>query len=365
MNIVLGVCGFGLGHSVRERPVLEGLLARGHQVMLVTNDQSHDFFTRHFPDVPNLRVYVPLIHTTPQGLDYQATADDPRNAQGEEQRAFWTACAEVERRFGRPDLVISDYDMVSAQLAYLFDVPLVTLDQQSKFLGYECPSFGDFTPGEHRRRLGYFFPKVARRVATSFFAVDYPSVPRFPVTVIPPILGRDVAGLLPVPEPGRVTVYLSAASSIAQPLEELVDVFAGLPEHHFTCFVDADPTRLPANVSIRPVSRPAFVDSLSRSEAVVATAGHNLITEALYLQVPMFLVPFHHYEQQLNARVISESGAGRAAETVTRAELRELLENLDDYRRRSRESQRLFTTFDGDTVFLDTVEAMLYEGIRA
>ncbi len=358
MKIILGVCGFGLGHSTRQRPVLEGLLARGHDVMLVTNDQSHDVFTRHFPQVPNAQVYVPVIHATSDGLDFSATADDPRNDQPRAHRAFWTACGEVERRFGTPDLVISDYDMVSAQIAYLFGVPLVTLDQQSKFLGYECPSFDGFTPGEHRRRLGYFFPKAALRVATSFFTLDYPPVPEFPVMVIPPILGRDVAGRDPAPVTGEVTVYLSTASHVIQRLEEIVALFGQLTDHHFTCFVDADVEHLPANVTLRPGSRSAFVDSLSRSEAVVSTAGHNLITEAAYLRVPMFLVPFHHYEQQLNARIVTESGIGCAAEVLTRENLSAFLGSLDHHRRMRQQTTRLFPTYDGDRVFLDLVEQM-------
>lgn len=358
MKVVLGVCGFGLGHSTRERPILEGLLARGHDVMLVTNDQSHDVFARHYPDVPNARVYVPVIHTTPDGLDFTATAEDPRNDQPEAHRAFWTACAEVQRRFGTPDLVISDYDMVSAQIAYLFGAPLVTLDQQSKFLGYECPSFDGFTPGEHRRRLGYFFPKAALRVATSFFTVDYPPVPEFPVTVIPPILGRDVAGRVAAPVPGEVTVYLSAASHVLQPVEEIVAIFGGLRDHHFTCFVDAALEDVPANVTLKPSSRAGFVDSLCRSEAVIATAGHNLITEAAYLRVPMFLVPFHHYEQQLNARIVTESGIGAAAEVVTRENLGAFLGNLEHHRRQREETTRLIPTYDGDRVFLDMVEEL-------
>ena len=176
MKIVLGVCGFGLGHSTRQRPILEGLLARGHDVILVTNDQSHQFFTSMFPQVPNARVYVPVIHTTPDGLDFGRTADDPRNDQPEAHPAFWNACGLIEQRFGTPDLVISDYDMVSAQIAYLFGAPLVTLDQQSKFLGYDCPPIDAFTPTEHRMRLGFFFPRARARVASSFFTVGYAPV---------------------------------------------------------------------------------------------------------------------------------------------------------------------------------------------
>jgi uncharacterized protein (TIGR00661 family) len=304
-------------------------------------------------------VYVPAIHTTPYGLDFGATADDPRNVQPEAQAAFWNACGLVERRFGAPDLVISDYDMVSAQIAYLFGAPLVTLDQQSKFLGYECPDVGAFTPREHRMRLAFFFPKASVRVATSFFAVGYAPVAEYPVTVIPPILGHDVRGRTPAPEDGHVTVYVSAASHIAQSTDELLALFEGYPDHRFTCFVDDTARSVPANVTLVPSDRAAFIDSLSRSSAVISTAGHNLITEAVYLHVPMFLLPFEHYEQQLNAHVVTEEGVGCAAPALTSANLGEFLGNLDAYRRRSYEPTRMHDRFDGDSVFLDMVEALL------
>ena len=101
MKIVLGICGFGYGHSTRQRPILEGLLARGHEVILITNDQSTQFFTQNYPNVRNARVYVPAMHITPTGLDFAATANDPRNALPEANPAFWNACGMIEREFGR------------------------------------------------------------------------------------------------------------------------------------------------------------------------------------------------------------------------------------------------------------------------
>jgi uncharacterized protein (TIGR00661 family) len=359
VKIVLGVCGFGLGHSARQRPIVEGLLARGHDLILVTNDQSYEFFTRHFPQVPNARVYVPIIHTTPDGLDFSATANEPRNAQREAHSAFWNACGLVEQRFGKPDLVISDYDMVSAQIAYLFGAPLVTLDQQSKFLGYECPTIDSFTPDEHRMRLGYFFPKARARVATSFFPVDYAPVDEYPVTIIPPILGSDVKDQVPALVGGHVTVYFSAASQIEQSPEELLALFGQFTDHHFVCFVEAEATQVPDNVTLTPNNRADFIASLRQSAAVISTAGHNLITEALYLHVPMFLLPFGHYEQQLNARMITDAGLGRAAAKLTSANLGAFFDNLDAYRQQRRETARVYNEFDGDTVFLDLVESLL------
>src|SRR5262249_55052931 len=151
--------------------ILERLLARGHDIILIANDSSYRFFAERYPQVRLAQVYVPVMHTKPQGLDFAATAADPRNTQPDINRSFWEACGLIEREFGKPDLVISDYDMVSAQIAYLFGVRLITLDQQSKFLGYDFPDIEVYNPNEHRMRLGYFFPKTAARFATSFFKV--------------------------------------------------------------------------------------------------------------------------------------------------------------------------------------------------
>lgn len=358
MKIILGICGFGFGHSVRQRPILEGLLSRGHSVILITNDSSYHFYTTHYPQVTNARVYVPVMHTTPRGLDFAATASDPRNEQPGANAAFWRACGLIERHFGKPDVVISDYDMVSAQIAYLFDAPLVTLDQQSKFLGYDFPEVGGYTPDEHRMRLGYFFPKAQARFATSFFKVNYRAREDYPVTVIPPIIGKDVRQQVAEPRDKQVTVYISNASSIRQPFAELVEVWRQFPDYQFTCFTDAAGLKTPPHIRLLPTNRPAFINSLRQSAAVIATAGHNLITEALYLNVPLFLLPFDHYEQQLNASVAAEEQAGMSASHVTVDTMSDFLARLEHYRHHQRTSERLYNRFDGDEIFLALVEAV-------
>jgi uncharacterized protein (TIGR00661 family) len=358
MNIVLGSWGVGYGHSTRQRPILEGLLARGHDVILITNDQSTQFFTRNYPNVRQAQVYVPVMHTTPQGLDFTKTANDPRNALPEANPAFWNACGLIERTFGKPDLVISDYDMVSAQIAYLFGVPLVTLDQQSKFLGYEFPDVGGYNPNEHRMRLGYFFPKAQIRVATSFFKVNYAPIPAYPVMMIPPIIGADVKDQVRAPINNLITVYISAASQIQQPLDDLLSVFSRFREMTFVCFVDGGTAQAPPNVVLKPSARAEFIDSLRQSAAVIATAGHNLITEALFLHVPMFLLPFAHYEQQLNARIITQEQLGYADSVVSEANLSAFLSQLVSYRQKRLDSAEIYTRFDGDMVFLELIETI-------
>src|SRR5262249_18405535 len=163
---------------------------------------------------------------------------------------------------------------------------------------------------------GYFFPKAKARFATSFFKVNYAPMPDYPVTMIPPIVGQDVKEKVSAPVAKQITVYISAASQIRQSMDELATVFACFPNHTFLCFSDGHLNRLPPNIQLYPNTRTAFLDALCQSSAVIATAGHNLITEALYLRVPMFLLPFAHYEQQLNAHIIASEGLGYADSLV-------------------------------------------------
>jgi len=190
--------------------------------------------------------------------------------------------------------------------------------------------------------------------------VNYDTRTHYPVTIIPPIIGKDVQGQTAAPVDKQVTVYISNASHIQQSVAEVFGVFSQFPDTAFNCFINAPDAAAPANVKVMPNGRAAFINCLRQSAAVIATAGHNLITESLYLHVPAFLLPFDHYEQQLNAQVISQEGVGTAADVITLDNLSAFLSNLDSYRQRRHESEILYNRFDGDEVFLALVETAAF-----
>lgn len=54
-----------------------------------------------------------------------------------------------------------------------------------------------------------------------------------------------------------------------------------------------------------------FLKALSQCKGIIAPAGHQLISEALYLKKPILVIPLkHHYEQQLNSLMLKESNKG-------------------------------------------------------
>ena len=161
-KILFGICGISNGHCSRQLPVMKHLLEQGHQLMVFTYGDGLTYFNNRLPQGPQLTlvpVADPYFVGTPQGLDFAQTALSDKN-QVDFNRINALAMQQAAEKFGRPDLVISDYEMVAAQYAYAKNAPLVTLDQQSKYL------VGDFSLMlngtsyiDEVERLGLFFPK--------------------------------------------------------------------------------------------------------------------------------------------------------------------------------------------------------------
>src|SRR5690606_13403624 len=88
------------------------------------------------------------------------------------------------------------------------------------------------------------------------------------------------------------------------------------PDRAFEVFSDwtrewSEP--MPRNVTLRPVSRAGFLESLSACHAVLTTAGNQVLGEAAWLGKPVLALPETGVlEQALNARALEAGGCGMA-----------------------------------------------------
>ncbi|MCP4368856.1 MAG: hypothetical protein GY797_12195 [Deltaproteobacteria bacterium] len=78
-----------------------------------------------------------------------------------------------------------------------------------------------------------------------------------------------------------------------------------------------DEDRTEKNLIFKPFSRHEFLDNLSSSKAVFATAGFTLMTESFYLKKPYLALPMKgQFEQQLNALWLEELNLGKNGSQV-------------------------------------------------
>lgn len=319
----------------RQLPIINHYAATC-QMALFAYGSSFQMSRALFQDNPNVRVFevaVPFYVGNKTGIDFEATKKLEKNAVDFDSINHQAVNAMMQW-LGKPDLVISDYEPISAQVAYDNNVPLITIDQQSKYLVGDFPeTLHECTYHDEVARLKLFFPKAAERIACSFFKVPEKET-EMRVTVVPPIIKDSVLTIKRNPSASRKTilVYLTNNQSIPQTFESVVETFASFDGIDFHIFAPVPYLGIiPSHIIWNTYDDPEFIKILSFAHGIITTAGHTLIAEAMYLGIPVYALPLPIYEQQMNARVIAENNFGVMSETINEKMAREFIENLSEY----------------------------------
>ncbi len=353
MNIVYGISGFGNGHVARSASILKALLARGHRIAVMGFDNSERYITANYPDIPLLRIKVPVLHPSPTGLDFGKIADDPANRYDDGIALNYRAMQDALDYFnGPPDVVLSDYELVAAQFAYATLRPLISIDQHSKYPGFQFPEVNGYSRLEDYARLNLFFPRADARFAASFFKVDYPPDPKFEVTLIPPILRQEVFDLTPRVDEGEILVYVSPFAQIPQSLDDLYGTFEAFEDYTFHIFLPNQHDNR-ANLQFYLYHLETFLDVMARCQAVISTAGHNLLSELMYLRKPVYVIPSATFDQQMCAQVIEITGLGQREYSLTPATLRRFFDRLPEFRHNLSVNKGIVDNFDGVGVLMN------------
>lgn len=320
LDVIIGVNGIGMGHTVRQSVIAQFLRDRGHRIRIVTNgsDRAAYFrdigFTAWDGWMPTLIARDDRIHT----LD--AVRANIRRAPGGIARHL--QLRRTIRDSGVPDMFVTDYEPNTPRLAYHFGRPLVSVDQQSKYRHLALPAVGRYARTADEQRLRYFAPRVDRSFICSYVPLQADD-PR--LEFIAPVVPDLVRSARTTAEP-LVTAYFSRyfGHGPEDSVRALASVFRqSVPDRRLRIY--APPAELEslrgyahARVEICTFDRQAFLADMARSEAVISNAGFNLISEALVLGKPVHLVPLPTYDQHWCAQSIDDAGLGTAAPRIER-----------------------------------------------
>ena len=346
-KIVFGICGIGNGHLNRQRPCLNYLRDRGHQIVLFTYGQALEYFRNHqgeYPGITVCEVNNPYIAGCLTGLDFAATSELVQNNCTDFNRINFRAMAVADQQLGTVDLVISDYEQVSAQYAYCKQAPLITSDQQSKFLtGSFMPDLAGTSFRDEQQRLSLFFPRADQRLATSFFTVQPKAQQQqrretANVTLLPPVIRPEIIAAKEQchSSTASLLMYVTAQSWTSLPIDQWIQTVRksvpdGITVHIFLpkqCPLPADggPARFYHHGDAR------FISLLAACRGVISTAGHTLLSEAMYLNKPVYAIPLKNlYEQQINAKVIGDNLFGVNSQDLSAEKLTTFITNLPFY----------------------------------
>ena len=192
------------------------------------------------------------------------------------------------------DLVINDFEPVSAWACYLKNIPCIGLSHQAAVLSENAPK-----PDEVDMIGKLILKNYAPITATyGFHFKTYES------NIFTPVIRTQVRDIVPTNK-GHYTVYLPAYDD-----KRLIAKLLQFADYQWDVFSKHNKKVAQIkNVTIQPIDNKKFIASMASSAGVLCGAGFETPAEALFLKKKLLVIPMkNQYEQHLNAAALKEIG---------------------------------------------------------
>jgi uncharacterized protein (TIGR00661 family) len=282
MKILYAIQGTGNGHISRAREIVPLLQQYGEVDLLVSGTQAEVSLAQPL----KYRFHgFSFVFGTKGGVDNWATFKIMNLPQ------LWRDMHSLP--LSQYDLVINDFEPVSAWACRLQKIPSVSLSHQCSFVSPNTPRpakwnyaewlFKYYSPTTYH--IGFHFERYADFIHT-------------------PVIRSEIRNLQ-TSNLGHYTVYLPAYDdkTLVKHLSHAKDV-----EWHIFSKRQKTPHR-EGNVQIFPVNNQEFNKSLASCEGLLTGGGFEGPAEALFLQKKVLMIPMTgQYEQRCNALAASRLG---------------------------------------------------------
>lgn len=283
MKILYAIQGTGNGHISRAREIIPHLLNYGEVDVLVSGTQAE-------VNLPYLITYkkhgVGFTFGKKGGVDFTKSI--------KQLRPFTFAKDVFTFPVNKYNLIINDFEPITAWACKIQQKPCIALSHQAAFLSHK-------TPRPLKRIavseciLKYYAP------ATQKIGFHFKSYDSFIHT---PIIRSDVRQS-ETSNQGHITVYLPAHADelLTNALENISDIKWHVFSKHSTIAYQHK------NIWVEPIESSRFLKSLASSDGLITAGGFESPAEALYLRKKLLVIPMlNQYEQICNAEALKEMG---------------------------------------------------------
>lgn len=282
MKILFGIQGTGNGHISRAREIVPLLQQYGEVDLLVSGTQAEVSLSQ-----PLKYQYhgFSFVFGTKGGVDNWATYKLMNLPQ------LWKDMHSLPLQ--QYDLIVNDFEPVSAWACKLQKVPSVSLSHQCSFVSPKTPRPAKWNYAEWLFK--YYSPTTHH---IGFHFEQYDSFIHTPVI-------RSEIRTLATSNKGHYTVYLPAYDD-----KILIKQLSKVKDVEWQIFSKRQKTPLrEGNVTVLPVNNNTFNQSLASCAGLLTGGGFEGPAEALFLGKKVMMIPMTgQYEQQCNALAASRLG---------------------------------------------------------
>lgn len=330
-KILIGICGIGNGHMNRQKLVIDKLLKYDVEIVMAITKDSYAYFNKLYPDIIKITVTVPWVYCDNFGIDFVNTRERYINEGVDQYKSFLDFSIEVQKAFkgNNPDLIITDYEPNVAQFAYAVDRPLICLDQHSKFLILSPDKIDDFSINIERSRLLYFFPKADKRYVSSFYKIEQKN--EFNIKILPPIIKTIHREKI---KKNKVVVYFSTYSNDSKYYFKVLNLIKNYDDYEFHIYTNMDCRRYSMfnNLKFKEIGF-GFDKDLADCNFIISSSGHQLISEAISVGIPLYIFPLDTFDQNYCCYIVDREKWGKKMIRCDKAEFDDFISNIDFFRK--------------------------------
>lgn len=325
MKILYSVCGRGMGHAVRSKPILEHLTKK-NKVKIFSSGRAYSYLRKNFNDVNEIQDF----HTRYKNNCVNEFGTILINIFNFPKiKTSFTKLLKVIDRF-KPDIVVSDLEAISANAAFSKGIPVISVSNMDLF---------DKTSIKYQKKYFLNFKKLLNRLTipyakycfvTTFFYLKAKSKDTF---VVPPILRNEIINMK-TKEGAYFLVYQSSETN-----KKLIETLKKIDEKFIVYGFNKDKTD--KNLILRKFNEKIFFNDLANCKAVITNGGFTLMSEALHLGKPILSIPLRrNFEQIINGIYLNELGYGENIKFTREKHILNFINNLDKYKKKLKKYRR-------------------------
>lgn len=285
MKVLYAIQGTGNGHLSRARDIVPLLQQKAELDLLVSGTQAD--VTLPYPIKYQLQG-MGFIFGKSGGVDLLETYRKTNT------RKLWQDIRQLP--IEQYDLIINDFEPVSAWAAHLKKRPCVSLSHQCAILAPLSPK---------PRKTDAFGKLILQRYAPAPERYGF-HFAAFDKNIFTPVIRQEIRQA-EVKNKGHYTVYLPAYDD--EKLISRLKKIDGVKWHVFSKHTKKK--YKVKNIRVKPVNNESFIKSFTSCEGVLCGAGFETPAEALYLNKKLMVIPMkNQFEQHCNAAALESLGVG-------------------------------------------------------
>tara|TARA_S200000501_G_C20868428_1_gene763145 strand:- start:4567 stop:5601 length:1035 start_codon:yes stop_codon:yes gene_type:complete len=293
MKILYGINATGNGHISRARIIIKELKKRGHNISCIISGRNND-------SLYDIEEFEPFI--LKKGFTFSKKNGKIKYLQtflNIDLKQFVKDIKSIDNHF---DLVITDFEPVSAYFSRINNIPALGIGHQYSF-------YKKIPMTMKMRFTRILFPYIytpIKNVIPSHFS-------DFNQHILPPFLSKKITNhKRNANSKDNILVYLAW-----EELEKMIVLLNQIEKKHFIYYCDIENEKTIKNLTLKPFSENGFKNDLIENKFLITNAGFQLPAEALFIGKKILCKPLQGQpEQEHNAKILNDLGYATISKSI-------------------------------------------------